>query len=177
MNIEKTENGYQIKCSYAPRHISRFRTMGGKWQAPYWVFPPMSLKMITDYVSEQWGLGDADTDVLVPVTDERDGQAYWIGYVLASRKGRDWAAQLVDSTGCDQPIPSSGGSMKSPRVNAPSEARFALRIPREFAVRHGLLPEATTEHPQAPVTPNPLAQFTSEQLLDELRSRGITIPA
>lgn len=139
MNIEKTQNGYQIKCSYAPRHIARFRTMGGRWADPYWVFPEMSLKMITDYVNEQWGLGDADTDVLVPVTAEQHGQAYWCGYVLASRKGRDWAARLVDSSGCDQPIPGRGGSTKSPRVNAPSEARFALRIPRDFAIRHSLL--------------------------------------
>lgn len=125
----------------------------------------MSEKIVTEYVDEQWGLGDPDMAIQVEVDNEKDGQACFHGYVLANRRGRDYSVQLVEATGCDSPLPSSGGSVKSPRVNSPSGAKFGLMVPKTFAIRHGLIVE------QVVVEPNPLSGFSIEQLQTELNRR------
>jgi hypothetical protein len=90
------------------------------------------------------------------------------GYLLASRRGRDYGAEIVETL-VSGTIPKSGGSVKNPAVSASDDSVFELEVRRDFAERLGLIAELPQPLQAAD---NPLAAFTSEELQAELDRRA-----
>lgn len=60
------------------------------------------------------------------------------GYSLASRRGRDFAANAIETL-VQGVFGTSGGSVKSPRANCSDDSVFGLNVRKDFAIRHGLI--------------------------------------
>jgi len=58
------------------------------------------------------------------------------GYILASRKGRDSRADIIETLVSGK-IPSGGGSVKNPSVNASDDCVFELDVRKDWAIANG----------------------------------------
>ena len=124
----------KIRTPYCQAVVDQCRKWAGKWENGAWSVPITRL----DEVQKQLGINLADLVEVSVGKDDREGyQQLHVGWhVLAGRSSRDSRcdvyAELVDGE-----IPSSGGSMKNPAVQAP-DAVFQLWVPRDFATVRGL---------------------------------------
>lgn len=169
MQIQITIDGDQtrIRAPFNADNNSAFRARGGKFDSDSksWV---LRTEQAAPLIRELWGESEEIVKVKVPVEKLSGYGTLSIGgYTLATRRGRDYTADIIEPLVAGT-IPSCGGSMKSPKVNASSDAVFELEMRRDFAERHGLI-EA------APVAPNPLATFSTDELLAEIKRREIVL--
>lgn len=107
-------------------------------------------------------------------------------YVLASRRSRDSKASVYAELVAGE-IPSSGGSVKNPRV-AGQGCAYRLWVPRDFAENNKFTvvsdpkagqpadsqPDAAPEVPADPAV-NVLEAFSDAQLVAELERRGLKV--
>jgi hypothetical protein len=161
-----------VKTPYCEEVVACCRSWGGKFdkQAGGWVVAGTRLSELEKLI------GAAQSDLV----EVEVGSADWRGYaqisvgwhVLAARRGRDYGADLYADMVAGS-LPSSGGSVKNPRVAASDDARFRLWVPRDFAA---LLDLQVVTDPACDVPPagiNPLAEFSDEEVLAEVRRRGL----
>lgn len=166
----------EIKTAYSEVVVKKCREWAGKFDRAKscWVVPSTRLPEIQERLGK-----DQEDQVEVEVgNDQIEGYAQirvgW--YILASRRGRDYGADvyadLVAGT-----IPPSGGSMKNPAVDQSEDSRFRLWVPRDFAVARNLqiVTDLKAGQPEPTEEANPLAVFTDEQLLAELKRRNLPL--
>lgn len=158
-----------------------------KWAGEFvkgkgWIVPLSRLAAV------QQELGKDLTDLVEVEVSDKD----WVGsaqirvgwYVLAGRKSRDRKADVYAELVAGE-IPPHGGSVKNPRVMPSADARFELLVARDFAVSRKL---KILTHPDASICripasgPNPrcynpeaspLSAYSDEELLAEIRERGL----
>lgn len=148
---EVTERGVQVFTPYCEDVVSQCRKWGGKFDKGRgcWVVNKSRLPA----VQEQLGVNAGDQVEIEVGRDDFTGyQQYRVGwFVLAGRRGRDQAADLYADLVAGE-IPERGGSVKNPAVNASSDARFRLWVPRDFALAKNLpiVPSPAVENPECP---------------------------
>lgn len=141
IEIVEADGALQVRGPYSEDNNEAYRSIGGKWDrdARAWV---VSTARVSDLVSlfGTWGGGTVQAEVRLHQTDGKKRKSIQIGgYVLASRRSRDRAAELGPGvTLISGTIPPSGGSMRNPAVNPSDDAVFALDVPIDFAAARGL---------------------------------------
>lgn len=137
--IELIDGTVIVQGPFSAINNEIYRSLGGKFSEGAWHLPDNDTTRTK--VVDLFGTKSEEIEALVPASAVGDGQIVQVGgYVLASRRGRDWRVQLADgvSLAAGQ-FSSSGGSMKSPRVNVSSEIVFRLRCRKSFAESRGLV--------------------------------------
>ncbi|MFA7301883.1 MAG: hypothetical protein WC069_06255 [Candidatus Shapirobacteria bacterium] len=180
MQTEITHSNGNIVIS-GPFHggnNSTYKTFSGRFSGGAWTLPetPASSAAIAEM------FGASDKIVEVEITGDKgteiDGQWRIGGYVLASRRSRDYGVQLANGVRLiDGQWARSGGSAKSPRVNAYAAIKVALEVPEDFALRHNL-----TIRPQSDgeAVDNSSASFdfsgaSDAELVAEMKRRNLTL--
>lgn len=121
------ENGkIKVQSDYNRDFISRAKTIQGKWNAPYWVFPEENKEEVKALLLDVYGeCGELSGEETVTVTVEINcdeytdiGEAIMLGsFAAVKRWHRDrevsYAANVMLISGG---FPESGGSVKNPRV-------------------------------------------------------------
>jgi len=137
-NAKYVENKGKIEV-YSPFSwtvVKEAKAMGGKFdrEKSCWTFPKERLSEIEEKLGKKGEVVKAK----VPLSKTKEDSSITIGwYVLASRKYRDARANL-HSTLISGEIPSAGGSMKYPDVNASNDSIFSVYVYRDFAEKHEL---------------------------------------
>lgn len=176
ITITSTESETRIKAPFNPINNAEFRARGGKFDGDTkeWV---LRSEQAAPLIAELFGTSDEVVKVRVSqkIANGRDGFLYIGGYTLAARKGRDCRAEIVEPLVAGT-IPSSGGSVKNPRVNASDDAVFELEVRRDFAEKHGLVePPASAAKIKIAESPavNPLASFSDAEIRAEFARRNL----
>lgn len=123
MKLKITENDQNIlvESTYNSLWVNKARKLGGKWQAPNWVFPIAvknsileELKNIYGYSSETKSInrGNVKIKALRELRTERDAVDF-LGFTIAKAFGRDSGARLGDNVSCLSGDFKSGGSVKN----------------------------------------------------------------
>ncbi len=142
--IEVYDGKIQIVGPYSDLNNQVYRELGGKFnrETVAWELPDNETSR--QKIAELFGTKSPVGEYLVPVSHKSvvGKQTLQIGgYVLASRKGRDWPVKFADGVSLySGEIPSSGGSVKNPRVDASFDTVFRLKCRSVFAEAHGLQP-------------------------------------
>lgn len=183
------DNKLLIFTEYCEDVVDQCRKWGGKFDKGRgcWV---VNQSRLADVQAELGSMFEDLVEIEVRYeTDERpgyeeSGNAVHCGwYVLASRRSRDSKAEVFADL-VDGEIPSSGGSVKNPRV-AGQGCAYRLWVPRDFATINKFAvvsdPKAgqPATQPQADATPAPavnlLEAFDDAQLMGELVRRGYAV--
>jgi hypothetical protein len=170
-----SEGKIKIKTPYCEEVVATCRSWAGRFDksAEVWIVPDTRLEAVQQLLGK-----DIDDQVEVEV-EKKDWKGYaqirvgW--FVLAGRRGRDYRADIYADLVAGT-IPSSGGSVKNPRVAESDDARFRLWVPRDFAVTRELK-IVTDPHAAEPVAEpiNPLAQYSDEDIRSEFVRRGLAV--
>lgn len=187
VRIERQGNSVILSAPYHPDLPARARQLGGKFDGytKSWTFDSRDEARVRALAREIYGTdGEASKTIAVRVHVDRflDARSLWLfGREIARRPERDWAVRLgegvvVISGG----FPASGGSVKNPRLAAEPGTVLEVRdVPANHAdlTTYADLIEIVTEEQaaQAPETANPLAEYSTEALIAELRRRGIEV--
>jgi hypothetical protein len=142
--ITLTDNKVTISGPYSEENNATYRSLGGKFDrgSSSWELPDNATTRAE--VAQLFGAKSEEGDYLVPCSlDGVKGSSILQigGYVLASRRGRDYAVRLPEGVSLAAgSLPSSGGSVKNPSVNPSQDTVFRLRCRAAFADAHGLQP-------------------------------------
>lgn len=158
-----------VKTPYCEAVVEQCRKWGGKWDkaANGWLLPKTRLAAVRDLLGDP-ASGLVEVEVREksesrPGYDVTDNSYHLGWHVLASRRGRDSAADLYADL-VDGEIPESGGSTKYPLVNG-KDCAFRLTVPADFASRLGLAVVSAA----APASP--LAAFSDDDFRAEYARR------
>ena len=144
--INAADGKILILGPFSAKNNEIWRSLGGKFSGGSWVFPDTEGARLR--VVELFGAKSDEVVAIIPLSLEavlENGGCMSIGgYVLATRRGRDYSVQTADGVTLEAgSFPSSGGSVKHPRVAASTDAVFALRCRASFATAHGLEIQST----------------------------------
>lgn len=136
--INVTTEGIIIAGPYSAENNDVWRSLGGKFAGGAWIVPDNATSRET--VAKLFGAKSDLVDVLIPSAVTGRGAIAQIGgYVLASRRGRDYAAKLADGVSLAAGrLPASGGSVKNPSVAAGPDVVYRLRCRVSFALENNL---------------------------------------
>lgn len=172
IQIKRTGGEIEIIAPYSTENNDKFRSRGGKYDRERgWYFPetPATEEMILSL----WGQESPLCTVAIRPEDcESCGNQLKLGgYVVASRRGRDYRVEMSEGVAIySGEFERSGGSVKSPRVTWSGDVLLHVVMRQSFAQAHGL--QIVSGDAQEPV--NPLAQFSDDQLIAEMQRRGLT---
>ena len=145
--INAADGKILILGPFSAKNNEIWRSLGGKFSGGgSWVFPDTEGARLR--VVELFGAKSDEVVAIIPLAlaavRENGGCMSIGGYVLATRRGRDYSVQTADGVTLEAgSFPSSGGSVKHPRVAASTDAVFALRCRSSFATAHGLEIQST----------------------------------
>lgn len=172
INITQNNKQISINAPYSATNNVIYRSRGGKFSkdTSAWVFAKS--QAVETMITDLWGKDSALVQVEISGEDDQIEKTKneWMlkGYKIASRRGRDCRVETPEGVQLAQGIwERSGGSVKNPRVGSASGLVLHVVVRRSFAEREGLkIIAEDTEF-------NPLAQFTDEELINEIKRRGL----
>lgn len=139
----------RVESPYDPDFVSKARSLGGKFERPYWVFDPRSEQAVRKACIAVYGSDGSDNDqprltVRIPLDGVNGNEWRPAGEALVRRRGRDERVQYAEGVVLHAGgFPGSGGSVKNPRLEpkpgtvievrdlAPGTARKILAEDRE----------------------------------------------
>jgi hypothetical protein len=135
-NYEIVNDKIHLTTGYSDDIVAACREWCGVFDRAngVWILPLTRLDAVQEKIGKN--LKDAVEIEIGMDRVEGCGQIRHGWYVLASRKNRDWRANVYADLVAGE-IPSSGGSMKNPAVAPSSDAKFRLWVARDFAVTNG----------------------------------------
>lgn len=154
----------KLTITYSPTIIAELKKVGGKWNPleKVWELPLTRL----DFVEANIGKLDSKV-VKAQVTYEQAESVeneYKMGfYKIACRENRDSNAHLTAIL-IRGTIPSTGGSVKNPRVSASEDSIFEIECYEDFAIAHNLTISQTAQ----PAETKGELLLKKERLLKEL---------
>lgn len=128
IEIRNEDNTIAIHSPYLQPNIAKFKAAGGKWDgSKFWILPDCenSRNLLQELFN--WVEGCGVTEIALDYYS-RDVQSYgncyfYKGYVLASRKHRDYAVSQPDGVILSKgSYPESGGSVKNPHPNVVNDS-------------------------------------------------------
>lgn len=187
VRIERQGNTVVLCAPYHPDLPARARQLGGKFDgyAKSWAFDGRDEARVRALAREIYGTdGESSETVTVRVNLDqlRDVQSLWMfGREIARRPERDWAVRLGEGVVVVAGgFPDRGGSVKHPRIDAEPGTILEVRdVPAAHAdlstYAHAIEIVTEAQQTQVPETANPLAEYSTEALIAELRRRGIEV--
>ena len=171
IKIEETEQSIKLYAPYSLSNNKDYKSRGGKWDkdSSVWEFP--KTEATQKMFAELFGAPSEIVTAKVEYKDIEVFENFWQigGYVIASRRGRDYPAQVA--TGVQTTAGTFKricGSVKNPAVGYSEDGLvFDLVCYRSFAEFKKL------EIKSVDSTFNPLAAFTDDQILAEIKRRGL----
>lgn len=159
------ENGkVSVESAYNKDWIARARELGGKWNAPAWVFPEANEELVRDALLSIYGEnGRPVKKVTIDINLDSEGyygQDYQIaGITVLRRRGRDYAVScengcVIVSGGFEK----SGGSAANPRIGTPDKntvIRVSIpeamlgRVKEQYTIHEGKVNKAALEAEKA----------------------------
>lgn len=123
MKVTKENGLIKVQSDYSAEFVKRAKMLQGKWKSPCWVFPEENEPELKALLLEIYGEnGDPQetVDLIINIGQMPNDQTISLGgYLLASRKSRDYAVTLGDNVILvSGGFPKSGGSAKYPYVDA-----------------------------------------------------------
>lgn len=171
IKIEETKESIKLYAPYSPENNKQYRACGGKWDksSSAWEFPK------TEATSKMLArLFGATSEIVTAKVEDADIDVidnFWQcgGYVIASRAGRDNPARTAGGVQVTEgQFRDRCGSVKNPAVAYSSDGlKFTLVCYRTFAESKKLEILSTDS------SFNPLAAFSDEQILTEIKRRGL----
>lgn len=163
VEIKVSKWSIHIKSPYNERMNAKYRARGGEYRKEEgeWLLPRLDPSY--EFLKEEfnWVPDCSVTQITVPIDDANvidEGSAvYYKGYILATRSYRDSRVKTYDGVVADGDYSDSGGSAKHPSVLANSTVNAW-----SVMVYDGIPGKKAS---------NPLAKFSTEQLLEELERR------
>lgn len=148
VKLEKSEGKIYTTTTYNATFIKKAKNLQGKWDGEHWVFDEKVENLVREILKEIYGTdGECFTKkVTVELELDKyftvDKQELKIGdLVIAIRRYRDSEVILKEGaivvTGG---FPSSGGSMKTPRLNAHKDTVIRVEIPETLYDKIAELP-------------------------------------
>lgn len=140
-----------------------------KWQAPHWIISPSGLDQAKELLAKYYPPSSALQKVVIEWDLNRESPE--IDGVALANVNRDWWSWSkrcsVDFKVIEQDL-TSGGSRKSPGLYG--------KLIIEATIRPGAIisPSATIEIIEEGQAPNPLSEFSTEELLAEIERRKVT---
>jgi hypothetical protein len=171
IRIEETEQSIKLYAPYSPLNNKDYKSRGGRWDkdSSAWVFP--KTEATQKMLAELFGAPSEIVTAKVEYKDIEVFENFWQcgGYVVASRRGRDYPARIADGVQVTKgQFRDSCGSAKNPKVGYSSDGlEFSLVCYRSFAESKKL------EIVSVDSSFNPLAAFSDAQLLAEIKRRGL----
>lgn len=139
----------QVSGPFSEKNNTVWRSLGGKFSDGAWSIPDNP--SARERIESMFGAKSEIVDVLVPIGHPEvkgSGTLQIGGYVLASRRFRDGRVAMPSGVSLAAgSFPSSGGSVKSPRVSAADDTVFRLSCRASFAAAMNLSPAPTTAVP------------------------------
>lgn len=138
-----------------------------KWQSPYWVIKPSGKERAEELLAKYYPPQDELQKVRIEWDLDRDSpEIDGVGLATISRDWWGWRKYPIDFEVIEQSL-ESGGSRKSPGLYG--------KLIIEATIRPGadISPSANVTVIENGEVPNPLANFTAQELLAELKARGI----
>ena len=179
-----------VSAPYCPEWPEKARAIGGKWDSArsLWKFDARDEARVRDLCVEVFGTDGHPVevrDIRVALDGLPSlGDSLWVGgRLVCRRRNRDWKVELGDGVvSVSGDFPRSGGSSKHPRLDPMPGTVLEVRdVP--LSIAEALVaaePRAYSfvERPAEPGKPDiedgPLAAFSTSELLDELKRRGIS---
>ncbi len=136
--IEVTGGTVVVTGPFSESNNEQYRALGGKFTGGAWRLPDND--NVRQHIAELFGSASDLVDVEVPLDSSVGKHTRQIGgYVLASRRGRDYPVRMPDGVSLiSGSFPERGGSVKNPRVCADASTVFRLTCRESFAVARGL---------------------------------------
>jgi hypothetical protein len=137
--ITPLDNKITVSGPYSEENNRVWRELGGKFGNGSWTLPDTGTSRAR--LAELFGSKSEEVSVLVPYDriPVKGATCQIGGYVLASRRGRDYRVQMPDGVSLAAgTFRSSGGSVKNPSVSLDNDAVFRLRCRRSFAEANNL---------------------------------------
>ncbi|WP_374711395.1 hypothetical protein [Symbiobacterium terraclitae] len=185
VRIERQGNTVVLCAPYHPDLPARARQLGGKFDGftKSWTFDGRDEARVRALAREIYGTdGETSETVTVRVNLDqlRDVQSLWLfGREIARRPERDREVRLGEGVVVlAGGFPASGGSVKNPRLAAETGTILEVRgVPANHSdlTTYADRIEIVAEDAPAEEAPNPLAEYSTEALIAELRRRGITV--
>lgn len=181
MDIKITnENGkVSLFAPYHPDMPARAKAVGGKWLGGAWRFDPRDEQRIRDLATEIYGYGQPTTTVQYTIDNSvrshDEPELVMFGRIIAKRPSRDAAVKLGDDVIIvEGKFPSSGGSSKHPSITGRSGNPVVLEI-RNVPVNLINMDDPLVKVIEEVQEQNPLAGYTDEQILAEMKRRGLSL--
>ena len=181
MKIETSETKVKVYSPFNREFINEAKKLNGKWDGSAWVFDPRDEQRVRDICKDIYGYGySVDNAVTVQVKYSRiNEQALWrFGRKILERGARDWNVKLGDNVVIvSGSFGSSGGSRRYPVIGASvGDDPVVLEIrnvPRPMVDNDGGEYEIVGEQEES--KDQRFTEFSDEELLVELRSRGYDV--
>lgn len=192
MKITPIENGrIAVDTPYNPEFIRRIKQAGGRWDASrrVWICDARDTDMVREIMRDVYGRDDMPQEVVsvrVTVGEEQitawRGPVVLFGRTIASAFGRDSGARVGDGVAFSAGGATSGGTMKHwYTVIRPGSVFVVHDVPRAAVEQKlGWDDDYGTYEIIEPDTgdgasDNHLAAYSTDDLIAELRRRGIDV--
>ena len=191
IRITQTADKVELASPYHPDLPAAAKSLGGKFdrQGKTWVFDARDYDRVRELARSIYGTdGTADTvSVRVDLSSSgyfndgiiRDADLWSLGRLLVGRKYRDAAVRLGEGVILVQgKFADRGGSRNNPSIGPVDGIVLEVRdVPEPLATEAAEAnPNMYTIVEESKVKVNPLAEYSTEKLLEELQRRGICVP-
>lgn len=192
MKITPMENGrIAVDTPYNPEFVRRIKQAGGRWDASrrVWICDARDIETVRQIMRDVYGRDDLPQEVVsVRVTvggnriEAYRGPVVLFGRTVASAYGRDSGAKVGEGVSFSAGGATSGGSMKNWYTIIRPGSVFTIHDVPKAAVEQKLgwhdeygTFEVLETVVDDDVADNPFAAYSTEDLLAELRRRGIDL--
>lgn len=181
----ESENGKIFVTSpYSSEFINGCRRLNGKWdkERKVWVFDCRLESEVSDYMLDVFGT-DSDNyekvDVIVDLTNYQENNYFtFAGIRRLYREYRDYDVKITGCSVISGGFKDRGGSRNNPALAPLDGTKIKIfDVPKDFALKrlneHNDIEIIEHNNAEEKVETNPLINFTTEELIKELRRREI----
>lgn len=174
VNVDNTGDYVVLTSPYHPDLPSSAKAIGGRWSGYAWYFDARDEERVRSLAKDIYGFGEPTVTIRY-VVDNREcsgKQLFKFGRLIAERRGRDSQVRLGDGVIIvEGKFPSSAGSSKYPAI-ASHTTKVVLEI-RDVPVNLIDVDDPKIQVIGEMPEENPLASFSDEQLLAEIKRREL----
>jgi len=142
VNVIITNTKIKVESTYNAKLVRLAKTVQGRWEKPYWVFPIDNEERVREILMEVYGEDGRPCETVsvdLILDDYGHGDCIFFGdLLLANRPGRDVRVRLASNVMVAKGnFNASGGSRNNPRVSYEEGTVIRVKdVPRALYERH-----------------------------------------